>query len=182
MANETFGSINIISDVGADANSYASVAFTKSQWAIDPNKTDVISDEDIARLLIYSTMIFDAELGQDYDGSLYNNSYALYFPRTGCYDGRGIAITDYTVFPLDLQKAITEQAYYLNGTDVYADLNINGVKSQSLSGVGSRTFYDLGELRSALQKDSIFELAKKIVSPLVVGGYTSNYSSRIVRG
>lgn len=155
MANETFGAITVISDVGADANSYVSVAKTRELWALDPNKTDVISDEDLARLVIYATAIMDAELGQQYTGNLYNKNYALSFPRVGCVDNRGVAITDYSVFPIDLQKATSEQAYYLNSNDAYAVLDINGVKSQSLSGVGSQEFYDLGELRSALTKDAI---------------------------
>lgn len=184
MASETFGSVTIIDDAGANANSYVSVPYVKSQWSIDPNKDfSSLTDEDIARLAIYTTSVLDAELWAMYDGDLFNASYALFWPRTNAYDSRGIRITDMTVFPNDLKKAVAEQCWYLNTTDVFKQTQISGLKQQVLDGVGSKTFYDLGELRSALSKPVISELASKLVSPLLIGqSYGSKYSNHIVRG
>lgn len=184
MANETFGTVTIIDDVGANANSYVSVSYIKSQWSVDPNKVfSSLTDEDIAKLAIYATSIFDAELWAMYDGDLFNTSYALFWPRANVQDSRGVRITDMTVFPNDLKKAVAEQSWYLNDNDVFAQVQISGVKQQVLEGVGSKTFYDLGELRSALSKSIISDLASKLVSPLLIGqSYGSKYSNHIVRG
>ena len=184
MSDETFGSINIIDDVGSTANSYVSVDYVKSRWNLDPNKDySTLDDEAIAKLAIYTTSIFDSEFWAMYDGYLYNSSYALFWPRTGVTDSRGIAITDYTVFPTDLKNAICEQMYYLNDNNVFAVVNITGLKQRVLEGTGSQTFYDLGELRSALSKDVIGTLAGKMISPLLIGNsYSNAYTNTIVRG
>lgn len=184
MATETFGSVTVISDVGATANSYVSVAETKAQWALDPNKdASGFTDEQIAVFVIYATEVTDAENWALYDGYLFNPDYALFFPRAGLTDSRGVKISDMTIFPKDLKKSVIEQAYYLSSNDVFATLNLNGVKSQSLTGVGSKTFYDLGEYRAALKKNVMSDLAKKYLSALLIGGSAgSDYTARFVRG
>lgn len=184
MATETFGTTTIINDVGPTANSYVSVSYVKSQWSVDPNKDfSSLSDEDIAKIAIYATSVFDAEFWALYDGTLYNSSYALFWPRTGTYDSRGVPINDMTLFPNDLKKAVSEQSWYLNGNDVFAPLNISGVKQKVLEGTGSKTFYDLGDLRSALSKSVVSDLASKLISPLLIGNsYGNNFTNYIVRG
>ena len=184
MSTETFGTTTIIDDVGPSANSYVNVAYVKSRWDIDPNKDySLIDDETIAKLAIYSTQVFDSEFWAMYAGYLFNSSYALFWPRAGAYDSRGVSITDYTVFPEDLKKSIAEQMWYLQSNDVFAVISIGDVKSQSLDGVGSKTFYDIGARRSALTKNVVSDLAAKMISPLLIGGtYGNSFSNPVVRG
>ena len=184
MANETFGTTTIIDDVGSSANSYVNVAYVKSRWNIDPNKDySSISDETIAKLAIYSTQVFDSEFWAMYAGYLFNSYYALFWPRYGTYDSRGVSITDYTVFPEDLKKSIAEQMWYLHSNDVFAVISIGDIKSQTLEGVGSKEFYDIGARRAALTKNIISDLAAKMISPLLIGGsYGGSFSNPVVRG
>lgn len=179
-----YGTTEIISDVGANANSYISIDFAKSQWSMDKNKDfSSFTDEAIAKLCIMATSVIDLEYWALFDGELFNSDYALMFPRTGLTDMRGVQITDYTVYPVELMLATAELAYYLNANDGYLSVTLSGVKSQSLDGVGSKEFYDLADLRSATKIDVIPTKARKLLEPLLIGGQSyGDYTASFVRG
>ena len=184
MAIETVGSITVISDVGENANSYSSVANVKEQWDKNPNiDYSALDDEAIGQLAILATESLDLEYGTDYAGTLYNNEYALFWPRVGVKDRRGVAITDYTVFPRDLANAVAAQAWWLNQVDFVAlgVSSLSGIKSQELEGLGKKEFFDIGSQRSALYKSPVSKDANKWLEGLVIGG-TGGYTSVMMRG
>tara|TARA_R110000782_G_scaffold270483_1_gene371888 strand:- start:70311 stop:70850 length:540 start_codon:yes stop_codon:yes gene_type:complete len=176
----------VISDPSATANSYASLAFIKSQWDLNPNiEYSALTDEQIGNLGIFSTMSIDNEYSNDYLGALYDIDYSLFWPRTGAVDRRGVAITDYTIFPLDLQKAVAAQAWYLNSVDFVATENasgqISGVQSKSMDGLGSKSYFGTSEQKKALYKSKICSDARKYLDSLVSGS-SSPYISIMQRG
>lgn len=182
MATETFGSTTIISDVGTTANSYISVADAKAYYDTDPNKDySAITDETLAKALITATLLTDAYYGAKYKGDLYDSTYALFWPRTSVYDPRGVAITDYTVFPTQLGYAVAEQAYFGATTNREAELTISGVLSQTLEGVGSQTYQSASDQRIAGSKPLFVARAQQLIAPFVVGG-GSAYVGTLQRG
>lgn len=184
MAIETAGSITVISDVGPTANSYSSIADIKAQWDKNPNiDYSSLDDEAIGQLAILATESLDLEYGSDYAGTLYDADYALFWPRVGVYDRRGVAITDYTVFPSDLANAVAAQAWWLNQVDFIAlgATSVSGIKMQELEGLGKKEYFDIGSQRSALYKSPVSKDANKWLEGLVVGG-TGGYTSVMQRG
>jgi len=185
MATETFGSITVISDVGPTANSYSSVANIKAQWDKNPNiDYSSVDDETIAQLAILSTESLDLEYGSDYAGTLYNEDYALFFPRVGVYDRRGILIDDYTVFPSDLANAVAAQAWWMNEIDfisLQVNSGVSGVKSKKLEGLGGKEYFDVADQLLASRKSVVSSDAKKWLDSLVSGG-TSAYIQTMYRG
>ena len=185
MATEIFGSITVISDVGPTANSYSSVANIKEQWDKNPNiDYSAVDDETIAQLAILSTESLDLEYGSDYVGALYDEDYALFWPRTGAYDRRGILINDYTVFPSDLANAVAAQAWWMNEIDLIG-LQINSgtsaVKGKNLEGLGGQEFFDVADQLLANRKSTVSSDAKKWLDSMVLGG-TSAYVQVMFRG
>lgn len=176
----------VISEPSATANSYASIAFVKSQWDLNPNiDYSALTDEQIGNLAIFATMFIDKENGAEYQGVLYDPAYSLFFPRTGLTDRRGMAITDYTVFPIDLQKAVAAQAWYLNSVDFIATENttgqISGVKIKKMDGLGSKEYFSVSEQKTALYKSRICNDARKYLESFVSGS-SSPYISIMQRG
>lgn len=186
MATETFGSITVISDVGATANSYVSVAVTKAQWDKNPNiDYSALTDEAIAQLVILATESLDLEYGADYAGTLYDEDYALFWPRVGVKDRRGVLITDYTVFPTDLQYATAAQAWWLGSVDLIgleiSGGSVSGVKSKNMDGLGGKEYFDVAEQLRASRRSSVSKDANKWLSAMVVGG-TSAWVQIMQRG
>lgn len=171
MATEVIGSTTLESSPGADANSYISLVDAKAYYNLDPNKDySGISDETLAKALITATLLIDLQYGSDYVGKLYDDSYALYWPRTNAVDQRGVVITDYTVFPTQLGLAVAEQAYYGATSDREAEVTISNVLSQELDGVGSQTYMNASDQRIASRKPVIVSRAQQLISPFVIGG------------
>lgn len=175
----------VISIPAEDANSYSSIANVKAQWGKNPNiDYSSLTDEEIGDLAILATESIDLEYGEDYKGSIHNENYALFFPREGVYDRRGVAITDYTVFPSDLANAVASQAWWLHSVDL-VDLEINtgisGVRSKNMDGLGGKEFFDPSDQILANRKSTISSDTKKWLSSFVQGG-TSSYSQTMQRG
>lgn len=176
----------VISDPSATANSYADIDFVKAQWDLNPNiDYSALSNEEIGNLAIYATANLDTQYGTDYLGVLYDAEYALFYPRVGVVDRRGVPIIDYTIFPLDLQKAVAAQAWYLNSVDFVAaetsSGQISGVQSKSMDGLGSKTYFDTSEQKTALYKSKVCSDARKYLESLVSGS-SSPYISIMQRG
>ena len=185
MATEIFGSITVISDVGPTANSYSSVANIKEQWDKNPNiDYSLLDDETIAQLAILSTESLDLEYGANYSGALYNEDYALFWPRTGVHDRRGIIIDDYTVFPSDLANAVAAQAWWMNEVNLIGlqvDSGVSEVKSNDLEGLGGKEFFGVSDQLLASRKSPVSSGAKKWLDSMVLGG-TSAYIQTMYRG
>lgn len=179
MANETYGAVTIIDDVGPTANSYASVATVKAQWDKNPNiDYSTLTDEQIARLAILATESLDLEYGTDYTGVLYDEDYALFWPRVGVYSRRGVLLDDYTVFPTDLQNAVAAQAWWLGAVDLIGlevtGGGVGGVKRQKMDGLGEKEFFEIADQRLAARRSSVSSDAKKWLEGLVIGGASAH--------
>lgn len=171
MATETFGSTTIISDPGATANSYISVADAKAYYDFDPNKDySAIDDETLAKALITATMLADAYYGDKYKGYLYDSAYALFWPRTSVTDQRGVVISDYTTFPTQLGWAIAEQAYYGATEDREAEPVIDAVTMERVEGAVTVQYSDVSDKRIAASKPLFVSRAQQLMSPFVIGG------------
>ena len=182
MASETFGSTTIISDVGPTANSYISVADAKAYYDLDPNKDySAIADETLAQALITARFLLDAYYGDKYRGTLYDQTYATFWPRVGVYDERGILIEDYTEFPTQLGYAQAEQAYYGATEDREAETTISNVLRKQLEGVGSITYMSASDQRLAASKGLFVDRAAQLIKPFVTGS-TSPYIDLMSRG
>lgn len=176
----------VISTPSDTANSYAAIDFVKAQWDVNPNiDYSSLDDETIGNLAIYATQFIDNEYASSYNGEIYDDSYALFWPRTGAVDRRGVPITDYTVFPEDLQKAIAAQAWYLNSIDLLSSETttgaISGVKSKSFEGLGSKEYFSVSEQRTALYKSRVCTDARNYLESLVTGS-SSPYTNVMQRG
>jgi hypothetical protein len=181
MATESYTDFDVISNVGATANSYASVAYTKSLWSLDQFKKDyTFTDEDIGRAVISATKTFDKAYWNSYLGTMYSDDYALFFPRTGIYDSRKVAITDYTVFPSEVIEATAIQAYYLASSNRNAEVDPSLVKQMKMDGLGSKEYFNVGTQLNS-KKDIIAEEASLIISPYVLSS-GGKYSSLFLRG
>jgi len=186
MANETYGTTTIINDVGSDANSYASVAEIKAQWDKNPNiDYSLLDDETIARFAIASTQSLDLQYGENYAGTLYNKDYALFWPRVGVFDRRGVLIDDYTVFPSDLIGATAAQAWWLNSVDLLSieisGGGASGTKRKSMDGLGELEYFDVTDQMIASRRPQVSSEAKGWLSSFVLGG-TSAYVQVMYRG
>ncbi len=186
MASETFGSITVISDVGPTANSYSSVANIKAQWDKNPNiDYSALSDEQIGQLAIFATESIDLQYGEDYNGLLYDESYALFFPRVGVSDRRAVPIIDYTIFPSDLANAVAAQAWWLNEINFIgmatSTTSVSGVKRKEMEGLGSKEYFNVADQMVALRKSQVSSDAKKWLSSFVIGGL-SDYTQMMYRG
>lgn len=182
MAIENLTGFDVISDVGATANSYASIAFTKTLWSIDPYKdVGTFTDEDIGRALIAATKQINAEFGSMFAGSFYDDTYALFFPRESISDSRGVDITDMTVFPDEIIEATAVQAWYVNESNRLAEPTVTGVKKQEMDGLGSQEFFSPG-IQSSAKSPVISEETRKIVAPYTIGGLSSRYTMLMGRG
>jgi hypothetical protein len=182
MASETFGSTTIISDVGPTANSYISVADAKAYYDLDPNKDySAITDENLAKALITSTLLADINFGDQYVGLLEDSDNALFWPRTGAVDERGVSITDYTVFPAQLGLAVAEQGYSVAQENRETEISISNVISQKLDGVGSQTFMSASDQKIAASKPLFVERFSALIKPFIIGG-GSGYTTVLQRG
>lgn len=157
MATETYGAYTVISHPGETANSYVSVARYKSVLSGDPHK-DISgeTDESIAQRVINATSQIDFENFDNLQGELYDADYATLFPRTGLTDYRGQEVTDYTVFPDQLQLAAIYQAYYISQVDYYAkdeELPAVEVKKKKMEGVGELEYFSSSERAKASSVD-----------------------------
>lgn len=180
MATETFGDIVVISDVGATANSYVSVADTLVYWSLDPYKKDnTYLEEDIAVSVIAATNQLNSEYWDKYNGYLYDTSYALHFPRTSVRDSRGVEITDYTTFPAELGRAVAMQAWYMLEEDRTSEVATSNVKKLEMDGLGSKEFFSTSQQMS-LKKKVIHEEVEKILGPYISTG-SGKYSSFLGR-
>lgn len=181
MATESYTDFDVISDVGSTANSYASVAYTKSIWLLDQFKKDyTFTDEDIGRAVISATKTFDKAYWNSYLGTLFDESYALFFPRTGISDSRKVAILDYTSFPAEIAEATAIQAYYLASSDRNAEIDPSLVKQMKMDGLGSKEYFSVGSQLNA-KKNLIAEEASLIISPYILSS-GGKYSSLFLRG
>lgn len=181
MATESYTDFDVISTVGATANSYASVAYTKSLWALDQFKKDyAFTDEEIGRAVISATKTFDKAYWDKYLGTMYSNSYALFFPRTGIYDSRKVSITDYTIFPVEVAEATATQAYYLASSNRNAEIDPSVVKQMKMDGLGSKEYFSVGSQLNA-KKNIIAEEASLIIAPYILSS-GGKYSSLFLRG
>ena len=186
MAAEVIGSITVISNPSSDANSYASIAKYKEVLSLDVNK-DISgeTDESIAARLINATRQIDFENSGNFLGELYDDSYALQFPRKGLVDYRGIKVTDYTVFPDQLILATIYQSYYIDKVDYYSESSsVSGVKRQEMEGLGSQEFFDPSDQKKAVKKDKWAKevggfLNSFLLSPIATG---SSYVTVLGRG
>ena len=161
MPIEIIGDIELNSDVGMDANSYASLADYKAILGIDPHK-DISdqTDEQIAQALIYATFYLDGQIQDKVLGRLYDKTYALLFPRIGLVDYRGVRITDYTVFPDQLIKATVYQAWWITQKDVSAPTaQTSGVKKKQMEGLGNIEYFSPSQQATA---NRVQRLAKEV--------------------
>jgi len=171
MPVEVIGSITVNSEPGASSNSYASVARYKEILGIDPYKDiSLQDDEDIAKALLYATSYLDGEIQDKVLGELYNQDYALLFPRTGINDYRGVAITDYSVFPEQLIKATIYQAWWVTQKDIAsADPSISGVKRQDFEGLGSQEFFEPGKQMGANKVQKLAKEVPALMDSFIIG-------------
>lgn len=176
MAIEVIGSITVNSNVGSDANSYASVAAYKELLGIDPYKDiSTQTDEQIAKALIYATRFINGKIQNQLLGKLYDESYALLFPRTGIDDYRGVEITDYTVFPEQLVQATIYQAWWITQKDIAgADAIVSGVKRQKLEGLGEKEFFGYSEQKAAARVQTLAKEVNDLLDSFISGSLTGN--------
>lgn len=183
MATETIGSTTVVSDPGATANSYISLASAKSYWDSDPNKDySGIADETLAKALITATLLLDAHYGGRYKGLLYDDSYALFWPRTDVTDPRGVAITDYTVFPVQLGLAVAEQAYYGAQSDREAEAELTGVSMERVEGAITVQYASASDQRIAASKPLFVDRVEALIAPFLIGGGGGRYVGFMTRG
>lgn len=125
MPTEVTPNFTVESDPGPNANSYSAIQFYKDYLANDPHKDiSLQTDDEIAQSLINSTATLDTEYGdtQQYDGTLYDSTYALCWPREGVTDIRTDELIDeYTAFPAALQKATAVMAWYVQAGARYVE-------------------------------------------------------------
>lgn len=182
MATEVIGSTTLESSPGPTANSYSSLVDAKAYWDNDPNKDySGLVDETLAKALITATMLIDLQYGERYKGELYDQSYALYWPRTGATDGRGVAITDYTEFPAGLAQAAAEQAYYGAQEDREAEAVLSATVMERVEGAVTVQYGDVSEQRQAATKRLLVSRVELLLKPFVSGG-TGSYGSVMSRG
>jgi len=181
MATENFTGFDVISDVGATANSYVSVADTKVFWLTDPYKIiGTITDEEIAKAVITATKQIDLVYGKSFNGELYDETYSLFFPRLYLYDSRGVSITDYTIFPKEIAEATALQAWYVLQSNRVADNSVTGVKKQGMDGLGYQEYFSPNAQLSA--KPSIIQDEVSLVLEPYVSSGTGKYSMTVGRG
>lgn len=181
MAIEIFTNFTVISDVGETANSYISVEDTKSLWELDPFKQGTaLTDEEIGRAVITATTQLNNKYGNKYLGYIYDETYALFFPRTNLADSRGIAIDEYTTFPSEVANSAGIQAWYASSSNRSEESSVSGVKQNKMDGLGSQTFFS-----PAQQKNSGYNLISSevelMIAPYVLGG-ANPYVSFMGRG
>ncbi len=183
MAIENFTGFNVISDVGPSANSYTSVAYAKSLWILDPYK-DVgsLEDEFIAKCVISATAQINREYGKWFSGSLYDDTYALFFPRKNIADSRGVEITDMTVFPSEVADAAATQAWYVCNSNRSEESSVSVVKSQKGEGIGSIEYFSPAQQAAYARSATISEETRLIISPYIIGGNSSKYVTLMGRG
>ncbi len=178
--------MSVISTPGTTANSYASNAQFVTFMENDPWKKDDyptgVADQD--RALISATQLLDDVYGDKYKGTIYDTTYALYWPRTGVTDPRtGLDITTYTTFPYDLMRATALQAYHLFQNDRQQEtadaVSLN--KREKLDGVGEVERFDTSEQRSVLDRPAIHPEVSRIMAKWVDSA-SGKYSSVMDRG
>ena len=176
MAIEVIGSITLNSNVGSEANSYASLSAYKDALGLDPYKDiSLQTDEQIAKALIYSTSFINGEIQDKVLGRLYDNSYSLLFPRFDLVDYRGVRITDYTVFPEQLIKATIYQAWWITQKDIAAsDPAISGVKSQAMEGLGDIEYFSPSQQRVANKVQKLAKEVPALLDSFVRGSLSGN--------
>lgn len=176
MAIEVVGSITVNSDVGANANSYASIAAYKALLGNDPYKDiSLQTDEAIAKALLYATSYLNGKIQGDLRGDLFDESYALLFPRTGVSDYRGVAITDYTVFPKQLEEATIYQAWWVTQKDVSAaDPVVSGVKKEKFEGLGERENFEPSKARIANKVQKFAKEVPDLLKSFLYSGVSGN--------
>jgi hypothetical protein len=166
----------------ATANSYASLVDTKAIWDNDPYKNDYTAfpDDDISRALISATSQLDGEYGHRYKGLLFDDTFALFYPRTNIVDSRGVSITDFTIFPPEVALAASTQAWYILQSDREAEVSVSGTKKQKMDGLGELVFFSPSEQQS-VKVALIHSETRAIINPYVTGG-TSQYVTLVGRG
>ena len=181
MAIEIVGEFTVTSDVGPAANSYVSIADTKTSWETDPYKeASKYTDEEIGMAVITATNQLDSKYWNNYKGALFDDSYALHFPRTGLYDSRGISITDYLTFPVEFAKAVSIQAWYILVGDRRLEPEVSSIKKLKMDGLGMKEFF--GAASQANNMKALISIeASDAISPYISGG-SSKYSMTVHRG
>lgn len=176
MAVEVVGTITVNSDVGTSANSYASIAAYKELLGIDPYKDiSLQADEQIAKALLYATSYIDGKIQGDLRGDLFDESYALLFPRTGLKDYRGVEITDYTVFPDQLVKATIYQAWWVTQKDVSAaDPALSAVKKKEMEGLGSVEYFSASDQKTANKVQKFAKEVPDLLASFLYSGLSGN--------
>lgn len=181
MAIENLTGFDVISDVGPTANSYASVEDTKASWAIDPYKKDhQFTDDEIGMALILATKQINTKYWSMFLGNLYDETYALLFPRENISDSRGVEITDFTIFPVEVSEATSVQAYYSASSNRQEEISVSGVKQKKMDGLGSQTFFSPA-LQRASVNDVISEESLLLLKPYL-GQSSNKYVSFMTRG
>lgn len=176
MPIEIIGDIELNSDVGTDANSYASLADYKAVLGIDPYK-DITAqtDEQIAQSLIYASFYIDGQIQDKVLGQLYDKTYATLFPRIGLVDYRGVEITDYTVFPDQLIKATVYQAWWVTQKDIAAaDPALSAVKKKEMEGLGNIEYFSPSEQRMAWKVSRLAKEVPALLDSFVTGSLGGN--------
>lgn len=181
MAIENFTGFDVISDVGTDANSYVSVADTKVIWNLDPYKeSTTLTDEEIGKAVITATRQLNMQYGSQYKGSIYDDTYALFFPRIDINDSRGIEIIDYTIFPPELAEATAIQSWYVGQSNRVIEVSPSNIKKNRMDGLGSQEFFSPSVQISAknnMISDEVYLLIKAYITS---GG--SKYVDLLGRG
>lgn len=164
------------------ANSYSSLADAKAYWDLNRHiDYSSYTDRELEQALIFATATLDVEFGSKYAGELYDESYALFWPRTGVYDSRGIAITDYTTFPTQLAQATACFAFTTLLEDRTAEVSVDAVVEKSMDGLGSVKYDSYGAKRAAATKTVVPNQCAKILGSLITSS-TSSYVEFLSRG
>lgn len=192
MPTEVTANFTVISDPGPTANSYSAIQYYKDYLANDPHKDiSLQTDDEIAQSLLNATAILDTEYGstEKYEGTLYDATYALYWPRDDVEDVRTKeVIDDFATFPTVLQSATAVMGWYVQQNARYAEVNAPGqlpdgaivgnIDEQELTGTGMQSFdytYQIAVLEKTAGKISkattVPDEVYALISPLLKSQY-----------
>ena len=130
--------------------------------------------------LILATKQINTKYWSMFLGALYDDTYALMFPRTNITDSRGVEITDFATFPLEVSEAASIQAYHSATSNRQEEISVSRVKQKKMDGLGSQTFFSPA-LQRASVNDVISDEALLLLKPYI-GQSANKYVSFMTRG
>ena len=172
----------LISTPGPDANSYASLQEAKDFWDLNRYVDySTYTDAELEQSLQYATSQLDVQYGTIYSGELEDEDNALFWPRTGVTDARGISITDYSEFPRQLKEATACFTWSILQSNRNAEVDVDAITEKTLSGVGTLKFDTVGAKKSAQNKPVVPTECEKYLTGLIKKS-TNRYTELFVRG